>query len=58
MKGGEQNPRLVRLDRKFLNKWYYRLAKNRFWRDIYEPFEPHIMRARPKWKYPLFYIII
>ena len=52
------NPRLTRLDRGLLEKWYYRHAKNRFGHDISMPFEePHIMYYPPPedWKSRLVY---
>jgi hypothetical protein len=44
----ELNPRLVRLDRGLLKRWYYRHAKNRFGRDVSKPFEePYVMYYPP-----------
>jgi hypothetical protein len=59
--GGELNPRLVRLDRELLNKWYYRHAKNRFGHDISKPFdEPYIMYYPPPedWVSRIVYFIL
>lgn len=44
----ELNPRLARLDRRLLKRWYYRHAKNRFGHDISKPFkEPYVMYYPP-----------
>ncbi len=44
----ELNPRLERLDRGLLEKWYYRYVKNRFGHDISKPFdEPYVMYYPP-----------
>ncbi len=44
----ELKPRLERLDRVLLERWYYRHIKNRFGHDISKPFiEPHIMYYPP-----------
>lgn len=44
----ELNPKLERLDRKLLERWYYRHAKNRFGRDVSKPFdEPYVMYYPP-----------
>ena len=51
-------PQLERLDRSFLERWYYRHTKNRFGHDISKPFqEPHIMYYPPPedWKSRLVY---
>ena len=48
MERNELNPRLVRLDRGLLKRWYYRHAKNRFGRDVSKPFEePYVMYYPP-----------
>lgn len=42
------NPRLERLDRKLLKRWYYRNVKNRFGHDISRPCdEPYIIYCSP-----------
>lgn len=54
----ELKPRLVRLDGRLLERWYYRHAKNRFGHDISNPFqEPHVMYYPPPedWKSRLAY---
>jgi len=44
----ELKPTLERLDRKLLDKWYYRHAKNRFGHDVSKPFEePYVMYYPP-----------
>lgn len=44
----ELKPRLVRLDRGLLEKWYYRHVKNRFGHDISKPFEePYVLYYPP-----------
>lgn len=44
----ELNPRLERLNRMLLERWYYRHVKNKFGHDISKPFdEPHIMYYPP-----------
>lgn len=44
----ELKPKLERLDRKLLDRWYYRHAENRFGHDISQPFEePHVMYYPP-----------
>ena len=44
----ELTPSLVRLDRKLLERWYYRHARNRFGHDISKPFEePYVMYYPP-----------
>ena len=40
-------PRLERLDRRLLDKWYYRYAKNRFGHDISKPFDEPYIRYYP-----------
>lgn len=41
-------PGLERLDRRLLDKWYYRYVKNRFGHDVSKPFdEPYIMYYPP-----------
>jgi len=54
----ELEPGLRRLDRRLLETWYYRHAKNRFGHDISNPFpEPHVMYYPPPedWKSRLVY---
>jgi len=44
----ELYPKLERLDRSLLKRWYYRHAKNRFGHDISKPFdEPYVMYYPP-----------
>ena len=54
-------PRLEKLDRKCLERWYYRHAKNRFGHDISKPFEePYIFYYPPPedWKSRLAYSLL
>lgn len=47
-KMNELKPRLEKLNRELLEKWYYHHAKNRFGHDISKPFdEPYIMYYPP-----------
>jgi len=44
----ELKPMLARLDRRLLERWYYRHVRNRFGHDISNPFrEPHVMYYPP-----------
>jgi hypothetical protein len=44
----ELKPKLERLDRRLLERWYYHHAKNRFGHDVSKPFEePHVMYYPP-----------
>jgi len=44
----ELKPKLEKLDRKLLYRWYYRYAKNRFGHDVSKPFEePYVMYYPP-----------
>lgn len=46
--GNVLNPRLERLDRELLERWYYHHARNRFGHDISKPFdEPYVMYYPP-----------
>ena len=57
----ELTPRLERLDRRLLERWYYRHVKNRFGHDISKPFEdPYVMYYPPPedWKSRLVYDLL
>jgi hypothetical protein len=44
----ELNPRLEKLSRRLIERWYYRHVKNRFGHDVSKPFdEPYIMYYPP-----------
>ncbi len=43
----ELKPKLVRLDQKLLDTWYYRNSKNRFGHDISNPFEEPFVKYFP-----------
>jgi hypothetical protein len=47
-KRNELNPRLEKLDRGLMERWYYRHVKNRFGHDVSKPFdEPYILYYPP-----------
>lgn len=57
----ELTPRLERLDRRLLERWYYRNVKNRFGHDISQPFnKPYIMYYPPPedWKSRVVYNLL
>lgn len=44
----EITPRLIRLNRRLIDRWYFRHVKNRFGHDVSNPFnEPHVMYFTP-----------